>query len=89
IDMMSPYASGFICITPDSHRALKALELASCIRNKGLKANTAPDVETGIKMALIEAGDDGAIIAFGSLYLAGDIKNSFLKAYEGYKNNRV
>ncbi|MBR0462005.1 MAG: bifunctional folylpolyglutamate synthase/dihydrofolate synthase [Erysipelotrichaceae bacterium] len=79
IDMMAPYAEEFICLTPDSVRALQAKDLAKAVRKRKLKAAVANDVEDGINKAIRKAGEDGVIIAFGSLYLAGDIREKFAK----------
>ena len=63
----------FVCITPDSPRKLEAKELAAHLRSAGAKAEGFDRVEDGVKAALSLAGEDGAVLCFGSLYSIGDI----------------
>lgn len=88
IDLMAPMAERFICVRPDSHRALDADALAALIREHGVEAESAEDPFEGLDMALAALGciygEDGRIMApetpngkslciFGSLYQAGDV----------------
>lgn len=79
VKMMMPYASEFICVTPNSPRALTANELADYIVNNGGRATPADSIEEGIRMAKSASSNDGGrpVIAFGSLYLAGAVRSSF------------
>ena len=63
----------FVCITPDSPRKLEAKELAAHLRAAGAEAEGFDRVEEGVKAALRLAGEDGAVLCFGSLYSIGDI----------------
>ena len=65
--------NSFVCITPDSPRKLEAKELAAHLRSAGAKAEGFDRVEDGVKAALSLAGEDGAVLCFGSLYSIGDI----------------
>ena len=76
-----PYAKEFICLTPNSSRALNNKELVKLLKSKNQKAIAAADPKQGIEKAFKKAKKDDVIIAFGSLYLAGDI----LKAFNEYK----
>ncbi|MBR2577713.1 MAG: bifunctional folylpolyglutamate synthase/dihydrofolate synthase [Erysipelotrichaceae bacterium] len=78
------YASEFVCLTPDSVRALPAEDLAVFLKEKGHKAITVSDIDEGIRTALDKAGEDGAVVAFGSLYLAGAIKEHFPKVFHDH-----
>ena len=89
MDMMTPFAKEFICLTPDSSRALDKKDLAKILMNKNQKAVTASSVYEGIEMALSEAGENGVVVAFGSLYLAGDIIKDFVPAYKNYLRKRI
>lgn len=84
VDMMMPHASKFICVTPLSDRALSADDLASYIEGKGAKADAAESISEGIKMALEAARDEQKepVVAFGSLYLAGAVRNEFPNVYK-------
>ena len=84
VGLMMPYAREFICLTPLSPRALSAESLAEHIRAKGGRAEAVPSIRDGIllaegraKDAAAQEGTEPAIIAFGSLYLAGAVRTEF------------
>lgn len=83
MDIVIPYAKEFICLTPNSHRALNNKELASLLKSKGQKAHLAKTCDEGIKLALKKAKKDDVIVGFGSLYLAGDIIKSYRQMKDG------
>lgn len=72
LNILIPYAIEFITLTPDSPRALSAAELASVIESMGAKATTAENAKQAIELA---ASAGKPAVAFGSLYMAGDIRN--------------
>lgn len=76
--LMMPMASEFFCLTPFSERALPAAELAACLTQWGAKATPCETVEEGIGAALAAAGEKGIVVSFGSLYLAGAVRDAFL-----------
>lgn len=76
---MMPLAREFFCITPLSDRALSASELADSLNTWGGKATPCKSVEEGLSKAMESAGNDGTVVAFGSLYLAGSVREYFLK----------
>lgn len=78
---VAPYAKHFVCLTPDSPRALPAEALADFLMQKGLAAATADTIQKGIEIALKEA-NGGPVVAFGSLYMASDIQSHFLAAFK-------
>ncbi len=80
IDIILPYADEFITLTPDSSRALTAAELAEAIIAAGGKARPAESAKEAVEEAL-QTGR--TTVAFGSLYMAGDIRNEFC-----YTDNR-
>lgn len=81
IDLLSPFAAHFVCVTPDSPRALPAEDLCRILRERGLSAEWAHSVPAGVKRALdVSAGRP--VIAFGSLYMAGDIRRAVLSPTE-------
>ena len=85
MNMMLPYASEFICLTPFSDRALPADKLAEFFHGLGAKATAAPDYPKGIRMAEKAAGKDGVVVCFGSLYLAGHIRTEYGKLHSRKK----
>ena len=74
LDAVSPFAARFVCVTPDSPRALPAAELAAELARRGFAAVSCARVEAGVRAAL-EAG--GPVVAFGSLYMAGAVRSAF------------
>ena len=72
--LITPCAERFICVTPDSPRALKAASLAEEISGMGFPAVACDSIEDGVNRAL----DTGSpVMAFGSLYLAGHVRTVF------------
>ena len=60
IDIISPFAAGFVCLTPDSPRALTAEQLASELRDRGFYAKPCGTASEGISAALSLAAELGA-----------------------------
>lgn len=75
---MLELAEGFYCVTPENPRALPAEELARYLQGLG-----APGVQVcataagAVKAARAAAGPRGAVCAFGSFYMAGQIRDVF------------
>ncbi len=76
-DLIAPYAAGVICVTPDNPRALPAQEYAELFRKKGLFAQVAESIPEGIGTVFDLAGGQ-PVVAFGSLYMAGEIRGNVL-----------
>ncbi len=70
-----PFVEKFICITPPNPRKLEAPELAEHLRRAGAEAIPCRTVAEGVKTAIAQAGKDGVVLCFGSLYTIGDIRN--------------
>lgn len=76
--LMLPMAQEFFCLTPFSERALPAAELAALLTELGGKATVCETVEEGVEKARNAAGKDGVVVSFGSLYLAGAVRETYL-----------
>ena len=74
LDLIAPFAKRFVCITPDSPRALPAEDLAAEVLQRGIPARACESIEAGVREAL-EGGED--TVAFGSLYMAGRVRTAF------------
>ncbi len=74
MELLLPLASEFVCLTPLSPRALSAEKLAAYLTERGAKARSCTGIDEGLRAALLAAGEDGAVVAFGSLYLAGALR---------------
>jgi 5-formyltetrahydrofolate cyclo-ligase len=64
-------------VAPNSGRALPAAELAVFLREKGFRAMACDSIEKGITFAIQRAGGKLPVVAFGSLYVAGEIRTAF------------
>lgn len=87
IDTIKPFAKQIVCLTPDSERALPAAQLAECAKEKGLKAETAKGSDAGIDAAL-EIADGGPIVAMGSLYLVGSIREQACRKIKQWQRKK-
>lgn len=85
LEEVLPLGSAFLCVTPDSPRALSAEKLARAIRWTGqdmlgcsacLNPIAADSFEDAVRRARELAGSDGLICAFGSLYSVGSVKSA-------------
>ena len=92
IDIISPFAAAFVCLTPDSPRALPAEKLAAELQERGFYAKPCGTAAEGIKEALSlavrlggrgcgteDTSEEGAlpVVSFGSLYMAGAVRSAF------------
>ena len=71
-----PLVDRFVCITPPNPRRLPAAQLAEYLRRVGAEAVSCETVPDGVRTALELAGDDGAVLCFGSLYTIGAIRDA-------------
>ena len=65
-----------VTVTPDSPRAMDAEELAGLLREKGMDALAAKNLEEGLEKARDLAGKDGLVLATGSLYFIGAMRSA-------------
>ena len=75
-----PLAKEFVCLTPDSERALSAEDLKDYLVHMGSVASSWDDPQKAIRYALHTAGKNGAIAALGSLYLTGQIRDAYISS---------
>lgn len=80
-DALDPVADEYVCIAPDSSRALPAEELGKFLEKYGKDVTVCESIKDGVSMALDIAGDDPdtMICAVGSLYSVGEIRACFEK----------
>lgn len=72
--LLAPYADSFLCVTPESPRALPAAALRDRLVEKGFRAQAFDNIREGVQAAL-QTGTP--VVAFGSLYLAGHVRTLF------------
>ena len=79
VSILRKHALRFICITPDSPRALEAGKLAEYISETGSRAEAFDDIPSALDAAFSAAGD-APVVSFGSLYSAGEVRKAYLPA---------
>ena len=67
-------ADAYVCVTPDSGRALEAEALAGYLQPFGKPVTVCGSIPEGVETAREQAGTDGMVCAVGSLYMAGPIR---------------
>ena len=78
---MAQIAKAFVCISPDSPRAMKPEELRdTLIHEYHAKAVACDNAQKGVQTALEMADKDDVICVLGSLYLAGEMDKALPKA---------
>lgn len=73
---MVPFASEFVTVTPDNPRAMSAQNLKTYLEQFGKPVTACETVQEGVELAKSLAGEDGVVLAYGSLYMLGDIVNA-------------
>lgn len=71
---MAQYAAEFVTVTPPNPRALPAQELKAYLERFGKPVTACDTVAEGDALAKKLAGADGVVLAYGSLYMVGDIE---------------
>ena len=78
LGILKPYGFNYVCITPDNTRALNGSELADTIRSMNPdhpgKIVSADSIKEGIQIA---SAYGLPVVAFGSLYSAGEIREVY------------
>lgn len=79
LDSVTPYAARFVCVTPESPRALAGQELAGLLKSRGYDAQAREDIADAI---LTARSYPDPVVAFGSLYMSGAILKYFSEQTE-------
>ncbi len=74
INVLEGLFSKVITLAPKNPRAMSAEKLAALWWNRSTAAEPAKNIDAALQKALNSAGGDGAVLIFGSLYLAGEIR---------------
>ena len=77
--LVEPYISRFVTVTPENPRALPAPELAKTLEQFGKPVYACESVKAGVEKAISLTGKGEAVVAFGSLYMVGDIRSAAKK----------
>lgn len=76
-EILNAAADEYICVTPNSDRALPAEALAEHLRRYKKPVTVCGSIEEGVSAASKAAGDEGMVCAVGSLYMAGAVRACF------------
>ena len=76
-EILNRAADEWVCVTPDSERALPAEALAEHLKQYAKPVTVCASIPDGVDAALRAAGADGMVCAVGSLYMAGAIRACF------------
>ena len=74
--LVAPYISRFVTVTPNNPRALAAEALAQQLGRFGKPVTPCASVEEGVRTAMAQTPEGGAVVACGSLYMVGDIRDA-------------
>lgn len=78
LKILNNAADEYVCITPDSSRAMPAPELAKLLKKYGKKVTVCSSIKEGVSAAIDAArGNTGMVCAVGSLYSVGPIRACF------------
>ena len=73
---MSQFAAEFVTLTPDNPRAMKSADLKAYLERFGKPVHACDTAAQGVALAKELAGKDGVVLAYGSLYMLGDVVNA-------------
>ena len=76
-EILNEAADEYICITPDSHRALPAGELADFLNRYNKPVAVCDSIRDGVSLALDRSDEGSVVCAVGSLYSVGEIRACF------------
>ena len=75
------YSDTFIAVTPDNPRAMSCDELAEIAKLFCDDVTAIPSPVEAVKMAADALGENDALLVVGSLYLAGEVRETLLKLF--------
>ena len=76
-EILNDAADAWVCVTPDSDRALPAEKLAAWLQRFGKPVTVCGSIPDGVDAARELAEGDGMACAVGSLYMAGAVRACF------------
>ena len=71
----------FFAVTPDNPRAMKAHDLAEIAGRYSKQVFTVQNIKDAVKIAYAAADENTAVLVVGSLYLAGEIRETLLEIF--------
>ncbi len=77
-DRTAKLAERFFTLTPPNPRALDAEALAALLAKYGKPVKACANAAEAVRLALESTPPDGAVLAYGSLYLAAELRAAYL-----------
>ena len=77
-DRTAPLADRFFTLTPSNPRALPGEELARWLSRYGKPAEACQSPAQAVELALAATPANGAVLCYGSLYLAAELRAAYL-----------
>ena len=77
-DRTAKLASRFYTLTPSNPRALNGAELARMLSRYGKPVTACESPAAAVALALAATPKDGAVLAYGSLYLVSELRQAYL-----------
>ncbi len=71
----------FFAVTPDNPRAMKAHDLAEIASKYSKQVFTVESIKEAVKIACAAADENTAVLVVGSLYLAGEIRETLIEIF--------
>ncbi len=71
----------FFAVTPDNPRAMKAQDLAEIASKYSKQVFTVQNIKEAVKIAYAATDENTAVLVVGSLYLAGEIRETLLEIF--------
>ena len=71
----------FFAVTPDNPRAMKAHDLAEIASKYSKQVFTVQNIKEAVKISCAAADENTAVLVVGSLYLAGEIRETLLEMF--------
>ena len=82
---LKPLMHKVYTVTPNSSRALSAVELQKVLEDEGIDAKACLGITPALESSLKDIGENQIVCAFGSLYFMGELRASFLHLEEKYE----
>ncbi|MGN1001997.1 MAG: bifunctional folylpolyglutamate synthase/dihydrofolate synthase [Oscillospiraceae bacterium] len=76
-DRVAPVADAFVCVEPESPRAMPAAELGKVLKKYEKPVFVCGSIPEGVRTAMGAAGRDGVVCSVGSLYMVGAVRACF------------
>lgn len=81
LEIMKPYLGKVVVTEPKNDRKMSATDLAGKLNALGIETQVELDVQTALKTAVALTESSDLLLAFGSFYLVGQVRQEVLRDY--------